>query len=164
LVNEGQPFPHRNLILVITFVVILVTLVFQGLTLPWLIRKLKPESKHSHIPEKEQEIIIQKKMAKASLELLEEKYAADREENKHLDNLVLRLQIDVEFFQRDMEELKNTDGNGLKSFQNIYLELLEQQRKLLNEMNRHAEFDEDVIRKYLALVDIEEFKLREKQL
>jgi len=34
LINEGQPFPHRNLILFITFIVILVTLVVQGLTLP----------------------------------------------------------------------------------------------------------------------------------
>jgi CPA1 family monovalent cation:H+ antiporter len=29
-------------------------------------------------------------------------------------------------------------------------------------MNHHKEFDEELIRKYLALVDIEEFKLREK--
>jgi monovalent cation/hydrogen antiporter len=40
LINNSQPFPYRNLVLMITFVVILVTLVFQGLTLPWLIRKL----------------------------------------------------------------------------------------------------------------------------
>src|SRR5690606_3909722 len=41
LVVNGQPFAHRNLILFITFVVILVTLVFQGLTLPLFIRLLK---------------------------------------------------------------------------------------------------------------------------
>jgi CPA1 family monovalent cation:H+ antiporter len=46
----------------------------------------------------------------------------------------------------------------------VYLELLEQQRKLLNEMNRSAEFDEELIRKYLSLIDMEEFKIREKQL
>jgi CPA1 family monovalent cation:H+ antiporter len=44
----------------------------------------------------------------------------------------------------------------------VYLELLDHQRKLLNKMNHHKEFDEELIRKYLALVDIEEFKLREK--
>ena len=32
-------FPERNLILLITFVVILVTLVGQGLTLPWFVRR-----------------------------------------------------------------------------------------------------------------------------
>jgi CPA1 family monovalent cation:H+ antiporter len=37
---NGQPFPGRNYILFLTFCVILTTLVFQGLTLPFLIRKL----------------------------------------------------------------------------------------------------------------------------
>lgn len=37
---EGSPFPHRDLIVFLTFCVILVTLVFQGLTLPPLIRLL----------------------------------------------------------------------------------------------------------------------------
>lgn len=37
---DGRPFPYRSLILFLTFSVILVTLVFQGLTLPPLIRVL----------------------------------------------------------------------------------------------------------------------------
>ena len=36
----GQPFPDRDLILLLTFAVILVTLVGQGLMLPWIIRIL----------------------------------------------------------------------------------------------------------------------------
>ena len=40
LVADGSPFPHRDLIVFLTFCVILVTLVFQGLTLPPLIRIL----------------------------------------------------------------------------------------------------------------------------
>jgi CPA1 family monovalent cation:H+ antiporter len=39
-VADGSPFPHRDLIVFLTFCVILVTLVFQGLTLPPLIRIL----------------------------------------------------------------------------------------------------------------------------
>lgn len=38
---DGQPFPQRDLIVFLTFVVIAVTLVLQGLTLPLLIRRLK---------------------------------------------------------------------------------------------------------------------------
>lgn len=38
-IAPGVPFPQRNLILFITFVVILVTLVGEGLALPWLIRR-----------------------------------------------------------------------------------------------------------------------------
>jgi CPA1 family monovalent cation:H+ antiporter len=37
---NGTPFPHRDLIIFLTFSVILVTLVFQGLTLPPVIRAL----------------------------------------------------------------------------------------------------------------------------
>ncbi len=39
-VADGTPFPHRDLIVFLTFAVILVTLVVQGLTLPPLIRAL----------------------------------------------------------------------------------------------------------------------------
>lgn len=39
-VADGSPFPHRDLIVFLTFSVIVVTLVFQGLTLPPLIRAL----------------------------------------------------------------------------------------------------------------------------
>lgn len=40
VMENGEAFPQRNIILFITFVVILVTLVFQGLTLPLLIKWL----------------------------------------------------------------------------------------------------------------------------
>jgi Na+/H+ antiporter len=164
LLDNGQAFPYRNLILFITFIVILVTLVFQGLTLPWVIRKVKLEERANTIPEQEQELIIQKKIAKASLQTLEEKYVEERKQNEHLNNLFARLQLDLNFFQQDLKELSSATDNTLISYQRIYLELLEQQRKLLYEMNRRSEFDEELIRKYLSLIDMEEFKIREKQL
>ncbi len=43
VLGNGQPFPGRSYILFLTFCVILTTLVFQGLTLPILIRKLGVE-------------------------------------------------------------------------------------------------------------------------
>jgi Na+/H+ antiporter len=163
-INGTQPFPYRNHILFITFIVILVSLVFQGLTLPWIIRRVNLEDKFSPMSEQEQELTIQKKLTKASLQFLEEKYGKEKAQNKHLNNLLDRLQLDLNFFQQDYNELIKTDGNILVNFQHIYLELLKQQRKLLNNMNYRTEFDEDIIRKYLALTDLEEFKLREKLL
>jgi Na+/H+ antiporter len=38
---DGAPFPHRDLLLLLSFVVVLITLVGQGLTLPYLIAALK---------------------------------------------------------------------------------------------------------------------------
>jgi CPA1 family monovalent cation:H+ antiporter len=161
---NGQTFPYRNLILFITFIVILVTLVFQGLTLPWVIRKVKLEERPGTIPEEEQELIIQKKIAKTSLQLLEEKYDGELKENEHLKNVFSRLQLDMNFFQQDLKELAISTDNSLISFRRIYLELLEKQREMLTEMNRKDEFDEELIRKYFALIDMEEFKIREKSL
>jgi CPA1 family monovalent cation:H+ antiporter len=40
-ISNGMPFPRRDVILFLTFCVIFVTLVLQGLSLPWLIRRLK---------------------------------------------------------------------------------------------------------------------------
>lgn len=161
---NGQAFPYRNLILFITFIVILVTLVLQGLTLPWLIRKVNLEEDEEAIPEQQQELIIQKRMAKASLQLLKEKYEDDRKTNEHLDNLFGRLELDLNFFQQDLTELADSTDNSLLTFQRIYLEMLESQRQMLTEMNLRDEFDEELIRKYLTLIDMEEYKVREKQL
>ena len=159
---NGQAFPYRNLILFITFIVILVTLVLQGLTLPWVIRKVKLEERPNTIPEAEQELIIQKKIAKVSLQLLEEEYESERRQNEHLNNLFARLQLDINFFEQDIKELVNSTDNTIINFQRIYLTLLERQREMLTEMNRRDEFDEELIRKYLGLIDMEEFKIREK--
>ena len=89
----------------ITFIVILVTLVFQGFTLPWLIRKVKLEDRFSLATEEEQEIILQKKIAKVSLQYLKDKHGDDQEQNKYLNNLLARLQLDLDLFKSDIKEL-----------------------------------------------------------
>jgi monovalent cation/hydrogen antiporter len=40
VVESGAPFPHRELILFVTFGVIIITLVGQGALLPWMVRRL----------------------------------------------------------------------------------------------------------------------------
>jgi Na+/H+ antiporter len=41
LLEDGSPFPHRDILIFLTFFVILVTLLAQGLSLPLLIRRLR---------------------------------------------------------------------------------------------------------------------------
>lgn len=162
LLENGTPFPHRNLILFITFVVILVTLVFQGLTLPWLIRKLKVRDRHRKLTEHQQELIIQKKIAKASMEYLDEVYADNRPGMPHLSNLYERYQMEHDYFSRAVAAEPTTAAESIGRFRKAYLELLEVHRKLLEDMNHKEEFDEELIRKYLGLIDLEEYKVREK--
>ena len=164
LLRDGQPFPQRNLILFITFVVILVTLVGQGLTLPWLIRWLHPDDHNTSIPEPRQELIIQKKLALHTLRYVDEQHGPAVAANEYLQNLHARLQLDLRFFEQELESTDATKEQELLRFQRLYLELLDQQRDLLRRMNQHAEFDEELIRKYLTLTDLEELKLRKKLL
>ena len=128
------------------------------------IKKIKPEQgRFNTITQQEQEFIIQKKIAKAALQLLDEKFDGERQQNEHVKNLFARLQLDLNFFQQDVNELVNLPDNKLNQFQRIYLEILESQREMLTAMNQRDEYDEDLIRKYLSLIDMEEFKVREKR-
>ena len=156
LVRAGQPFPHRNLILFITFIVILITLVFQGLTLPWLIRRLKMEDRHTAIPEHQQERIIQETITRASIQFLEE---AGQEglSSEHIANLYDRLQLEL----RLLSEVGDETGNARLTYQRTYLDLLGRQRSALSELNHRANYDEELIRKHYALIDLEEYKVRE---
>jgi CPA1 family monovalent cation:H+ antiporter len=162
LISEGHPFPYRNLILFITFIVILVTLVFQGLTLPWVIKMAKPENRYNPISEQHQEIIIQRKIAQHSIQFIEEKYSEEKLANDHLRILHEKLKNDLSFFNQEFEEITSMEGNSLKDYQNVYLELLQHQRALLNKMNNSVDCNEELIRKYFGLIDLEEFKIRER--
>jgi CPA1 family monovalent cation:H+ antiporter len=69
LMTDGRPFAQRNLILFLAYSVILVTLVLQGLTLPWLVRALGLANAEEENPE---EAMARRKMLEAALHYLEE--------------------------------------------------------------------------------------------
>jgi Na+/H+ antiporter len=158
---DSQPFPYRNLILVITFVVILVTLVFQGLTLPWVIRKANLQDDSAKLREQEQDFYIRRTIAEKSLTFLRQSHSEEKELNECLKNLSLKLETELDLFQQDPSEFDRTSRELLVRYQDIYVALLEEQRNALLELNRKEEYDEDLIRKYLSLIDLEETKLRE---
>ncbi|HTE25231.1 Na+/H+ antiporter [Flavitalea sp.] len=157
--SDGTPFPFRNLILFVTFIVILMTLVLQGLTLPWLIRRLKLEDKYATRTKQEQELFIQQKITNVSTQFLQDNYSQQLEGDDQLNNL-------YEKFQIEMQSLKQNSNTRfeptLNTFDSICLALLEQQRDVLRDINRLPDFDEDLIRTHLAIIDLEEFKIREK--
>jgi CPA1 family monovalent cation:H+ antiporter len=99
-----------------------------------------------------------------SLYWIQETYPHEMIENKHLKNLVERLRIDVNFLQQHLTHLNETTENNLSRYQDICIELLERQRGILTDINNNSEFDEDLIRKYMGLVDIEEYRMRERKL
>jgi monovalent cation/hydrogen antiporter len=67
--DTGQPFPGRDLIIFITFALILVTLVGQGLTLPLVIRRLGVDAIAGQIEDRE--LLARSRMARAALRQLD---------------------------------------------------------------------------------------------
>ncbi|MFJ8935520.1 Na+/H+ antiporter [Streptomyces sp. NPDC102365] len=68
--ENGQPFPNREEMIFIAFGVIMVTLVVQGLSLPWLVRKLGVQADTDR--EKEFEKTLAVRAAKAAKQRLRE--------------------------------------------------------------------------------------------
>ena len=150
--SDGTAFPHRNLILFITFIVILTTLLLQGLTLPVLIRKLKLGGNDHYLSEEETDQLIRKEMAAHALQHLTNKYSAQIGEHALLQQLVSKW------------EGKTKDESELKlpvESKKIYKELLNKQRQWLLQKNKEEKhLDEDIIRRHLHILDIEEEKLK----
>jgi len=146
---DGSPFPQRNLILFITFIVILSTLLLQGLSLPFLINKMNlPEFDKS---EEETDAIVGKEMAAYALQYLKSKYSAD------LDSQPFLRQLSEKWERRsDVDD----EGDLAARVKVIYLDLIDEQRKWLIQKNREeADINEEVIRKHLKRLDLEEEKL-----
>ncbi len=77
----------RNLIIFITFVVIFVTLVFQGLTLPLIIKLTKIGEIDHILPSHEQQAGIQMRLDKLAVDKLNHEYKESLDTNSLVGNL-----------------------------------------------------------------------------
>jgi CPA1 family monovalent cation:H+ antiporter len=160
---NGEPFPYRNLILFITFSVILVTLVFQGLTLPAIIRKLHLKEKDYLIPVETMEVKIRKKLSAAGLKTLDERYAADFEKNHLLTALRSRMENDMSIMADLMKDGETEESKQkIATYEEAVINVLANQRSLLQQMNKKAEISEELIKEFLLMLDQEEDLLRRK--
>lgn len=163
LLDNGEPFPQRNMILFITFVVILVTLVFQGLTLPLVVRWMNLEELDYSVSPHEQDVIIRRKLAKASLDYLHEKYAHEIPDNELLQSLKFKLESDIGFLDHVRESDPIHAGiEYVGRYQAITKELLDHKRGILHKFNKKETYEEEVIRQHLAQLDLEEEKVRQQ--
>jgi NhaP-type Na+/H+ or K+/H+ antiporter len=148
--SNGVAFPQRNLILFITFIVILSTLVLQGLTLPYLIRKFNlPDTDHP-LPEEEDYHQMYRKLAQASLVHLQNQYTNQENEHPAFQQLVRKWEDSSQLLD---DELQTSDHKQ------IYLQLLDQQRQWLREWNKDPATNEEIVRKHLLRIDLEEERI-----
>lgn len=150
--ENGQEFPHRNLILFITFVAILLTLLVQGLTLPYFIKYGKF---FDDALEEESEKKTRQKM-KQGLKLKVHEFLKDKYENELKGHAGLE-----KFLQHWEERAKATDDSWMnEKTKAIFVEMLEMQREYLAELNKDPKINEEIIRQQLYQLDLEEERLK----
>ncbi|HTE00979.1 MAG TPA: Na+/H+ antiporter [Mucilaginibacter sp.] len=158
LLPGGQAFPYRNLILFITFIVIIMTLVVQGLTLPWVIRWIKPEFITEEKPDEQQVLEIELAMISAAVEELGTKHLTDLEGNTLLRNKIDLLKCKIDLYSRSKadEEKRAAVNAMIKRFKKVMTAIIEHERKELHTFRRKDGFDDDVIRIIENRLDLEE--------
>lgn len=157
--DEVTAFPHRNLILFITFVVILFTLVLQGLSLPWVIRKLNIESTES--PE-QQEKEIRYKLAVAVRDHIANNYAEEVENIEAYKRVKERFDRMVSITEKKLndEEVKEEGAFFLPNYYKMLYEMIDVRRRALKEMRNHKLFGEELLREKERELDLEEARIR----
>src|SRR3954447_24654138 len=113
-IANGSPFPQRNVIIFLTFCVIFVTLVVQGLTLPPLIRVLGLSQKPGKNPQERQ---ARRKLAKAALDRLNEMEKEAGGFPEVYEDLRRYYERRLKFAQP--EDGENSDPNG-REYQQLY--------------------------------------------
>jgi Na+/H+ antiporter len=161
MMNEQSEFPMRNLIIFITFIVIFVTLVFQGLTLPLIIKWVNIGELDPIAPSHEQQAGIQIKLDQLAINRINEKYNAHVQSNSLVENLRNTLENDMMLHQNHISSIEQCTNrqNDLKEYHQILLDIFALQRKELFAMKRSKQFSDDEIRKAESQLDLNELKI-----
>lgn len=149
---DGTPFPRRNLIIFLTFCVIVVTLVLQGLTLPLLIRRLglAQESGPDCEEREARRIVIQAAIA----------YLEDARHSDSQDTSAIYQDLTHHFVQR-LEGLRGTEGESGESaghdrYLVLTLETLRVQREAAIRLRNEGRISDEILRRIEHELDLSE--------
>ena len=155
--DAGAAFPDRDLILFLTFAVILVTLVGQGLTLPLLIRALRLEEDGSEAREDAKARI---RAAEAAIARLAELESEDwvREDTAERMRGLYRFRTN-----RFRARFDDGDDGAIESrsqdYQRLRRELLDAERNAVLELRRAGVISNDVWARVTRDLDLEDERL-----
>lgn len=156
----GAAFPHRDMILFITFCVILFTLVLQGLTLPLIIRWLKLETQEDN---SEERLGIRLRMATAIVDYINNNYAEQAGKIEAFTRLKSRYERMAAIASNRLKHDENEEtqnGAFLPQYRRLLIELVDVQRQELAHMRRSAEYSEESLRYKETELDLEEARYR----
>ena len=159
--NAGDPFPGRDLIQFITFSLILVTVVGQGLTLPWLIRRLGLIE--DGVEEENEELKARLVIARAALDRADEL----EEEDWTQDDTIERVRALYNFRRRRFKaragKLDGPDADGIEdrslAYQRLMHEIYAAQRTQLVRLRNERRISSEVMRRVERELDLEESRL-----
>jgi CPA1 family monovalent cation:H+ antiporter len=157
--DAGAPLPDRDLILFITFALILVTIVGQGLTLPWLIRRLGVREDGADI--EHEEIRARLVAAEAALRCLDEVEG----EGWAREDTIERMRGLYRFRQRRFKvragKIEDEDGIEDRSlaYQRLIHAVSQAQREAVVQLRNSGDISSDVMHKLERELDLEESRL-----
>lgn len=160
-VKTGAPFPGRDLILFLTFVVIFATLVLQGLTLPVLIRWLNVTDDGSMAKEEREARL---KANQAALNRLNNITETDPAKIDALQRLRIEYEDHIRQVEGAMPESAHTSLRLFSSeYERLSHEALVQERNTLLELRNQDIISDAVLRRVQRDIDLAEARLRVHQ-
>ncbi|MFJ9429801.1 Na+/H+ antiporter [Streptomyces sp. NPDC101490] len=155
--DDGAPFPGRDEIVFIAFCVIISTLVLQGLTLPWLVRRLDVRADADAERALERELAIRAaKAAKRRLKEIEEVEDLPEEVQERLArgayDIGARISPDVVDEERRAAFLERTER--FKAVQRIQRELMSAARHEVLAARNEPGADPEVVDRVLRQLDV----------
>jgi CPA1 family monovalent cation:H+ antiporter len=157
-IHNGQAFPARDLIVFLTFAVILATLVAQGLSLPPLIRFLHLQEDRTA---EREECEARLKANHAALARLDE-IAGSRQVDH---DILQRLRIEYEDRIRQLEETEREDSESSphlfsQEYERLSQEGLQTERRVILKLRNDRVINDEVLRRVQRDIDLAEARLR----
>ncbi len=155
----GQPFPSRELIIYLTFCVIIATLVLQGLTFPWLVRRLGVRETANH---HRAERTARHKLASVALAALEAHPATADGEPEGRESLRTIFQRRLREAEEELLESheSNRQRESAIAASRLRLATLAAEREELFRQRLADESPDSVLLKLQQEIDFEEARLR----
>jgi Na+/H+ antiporter len=154
---NGQPFPNRDLIIFLTYCVILATLVGQGLTLPPLIRRLGLESS-AHFDQEEFE--ARREILEGALERLEQLRGQDSDPFADVyDDVAQHYRTRLNTLRGEGVDKHGTTTQHAQLYERISRELLQLERRTAVDLRDQGRISEEALRRVEYELDLDETRL-----
>ena len=157
--DAGAALPGRDLILFITFAVILFTVVIQGLSLPALIRRLGVTEDGSE--EEKEEAKARYAAAQAGIARADELQAEDWTNEDTLDRARRLREFRIRRLKVQLGKMEDEDGieDRSLSYQRVMHEIYTAERDALVGLRNSGEISAEVMRRVERELDLEESRL-----